>query len=99
MAFGRKREKEEPKEKHEAPTTEVEKFKRIFAVSSQLDKAFNTENSLQRMDSKKIVAIPSISTGLPTFDYGVMQCGGIPRGRIIEVYGAESAGKTSLLYT
>jgi recombination protein RecA len=97
LAFGKKKEKEEiKKEKVEAPTTEVEKFKRLFALSTQLDKDFNTENTLQRMDSKVIVAVPSIATGLPTFDYTVMQSGGIPRGRIIEIFGPESAGKTSI---
>ena len=40
--------------------------------------------------------MPCISTGLPTFDYEVLQYGGIPRGRIIEVFGPESAGKTTL---
>lgn len=96
MAFGRKKEKEEaPVVKEAAPTSELEKFKRIFAVSAKLDKAFKTENTLQRMDSKKVLPVPSIATGLATFDYGVMQCGGIPRGRIVEIFGPESAGKTS----
>ena len=96
MAFGKKKKEEEVKEeKQAAPLTEVDKFKRLFAVSAKLDKAFSTENTLMRMDSKKIVVVPSTSTGLPTFDFGVMQCGGIPRGRIVEIFGPESAGKTS----
>jgi recombination protein RecA len=96
VSFGKKKEKEETKvEKAAAPTTEAEKFKALFTLSARLDKTFSTTNTLIRMDSKKIVALPSISTGLPTFDYGVLQCGGIPRGRIIEIFGPESAGKTS----
>lgn len=97
MAFGKKKKEEDaPVEKQAAPVSEVEKFKRIFAVSAKLDKAFKTENTLIRMDgTKKLVPVKSIATGLATFDYGVMQCGGIPRGRIVEIYGPESAGKTS----
>lgn len=95
MAFGKKKVVEEKEEKLDAPQSEVEKFKRLFAVSAKLDKEFGVTNTLIRMDSKTIMALPSISTGLPTFDYEVMQCGGIPRGRIIEIFGPESAGKTS----
>jgi recombination protein RecA len=95
MAFGKKKIEEVKEEKLEAPQSEVEKFKRLFAVSAKLDKEFGTTNTLIRMDSKKIIAIPSINTGLPTFDYEAMQCGGIPRGRIVEIFGPESAGKTS----
>jgi len=39
--------------------------------------------------------VPSIATNLPTFDRYIAGCGGFPRGRIIEVYGPESAGKTA----
>jgi recombination protein RecA len=47
------------------------------------------------MDSTQVVRIPSIPLGLPTADYDVFQFGGIPRGRIIEIFGPESAGKTT----
>jgi recombination protein RecA len=40
--------------------------------------------------------MPHISTGIPSFDYGVLGIGGIPKGRIIEIYGPESAGKTTV---
>ena len=40
--------------------------------------------------------VPSIPTGLPSVDNYIFGCGGFPRGRIIEVYGPESAGKTAI---
>jgi recombination protein RecA len=96
LAFGKKKKEEETKEeKIDAPQNETEKFKRLFGLSTKLDKEFGTTNSLIRMDSKKIMALPSICTGLSTVDYQMLQCGGIPRGRIVEIFGSESAGKTS----
>lgn len=50
---------------------------------------------IQPIGRKTGVRLPSISTGLPTLDEGVITCGGLPRGRIVEVYGPESAGKTT----
>ena len=41
--------------------------------------------------------MPSISTGCMSWDYEVMGCGGIPRGRILEFLGPESSGKTTAL--
>jgi recombination protein RecA len=73
----------------------AEKFKNIATLSKLLDKQHDTVNSLVRLGSKNITTIPSIPTGLPTFDYYALQFGGIPRGRIIELFGAESAGKTT----
>ena len=79
------------------------KFKQLALLSKQLDKAHTIEkdgrivtNSLVRLGDRKVLRVPCISTGLPTFDYEVLQYGGIPRGRIIEVFGPESAGKTTL---
>ena len=42
-----------------------------------------------------MLRVPCINMGLPTFDYDVLQYGGVPRGRIIEVFGPESSGKTT----
>lgn len=81
--------------KLEAPTTDTEKLKRLEAISKMLDKKNGTENSLMRLGSKVNKPVPSIKTGLPSLDYEVLGCGGIPRGRIIEIYGPESAGKTT----
>jgi len=51
---------------------------------------------LQKLGKKKPQALPSISTKLPTVDYHVIGCGGVPRGRIVEVFGPESSGKTTI---
>ena len=97
MAFSKKKEEQPvPKVVVVAPTTDVEKFKTLFALGKSLDKKFDTTNSLLRLGSKNVVPIPVISTDLPTFDFGVLECGGVPRGRIVEVFGPASAGKTSI---
>jgi recombination protein RecA len=96
MAFGkRKEEQKAPKVVVEAPTSDVEKFKRLFALSKALDTKHETTNSLMRLGAKNIVRIPCIGTNLPTFDFDVIQAGGVPQGRVIEIFGPESAGKTS----
>jgi recombination protein RecA len=69
-----------------------------LANAANVTKEMNKEAEdilIQPIGRKTGVRIPSISTGLPTFDEGVLTCGGFPRGRIIEVYGPESAGKTT----
>src|ERR1019366_5519426 len=97
LAFGKKKEEQKaPVVIVPAPTTDVEKFKRLFALGKMLDTKHETTNSLMRLGAKNIVRIPSISTKLPTLDYDVIQTGGIPRGRVVEIFGPESAGKTTL---
>jgi len=76
--------------------TKAERFKNIAAISKALDRKFDTTNSLVRVGTKNIEKVPAISTGLPTLDYDTFQFGGIPRGRMVELYGSESQGKTSL---
>jgi recombination protein RecA len=78
------------------PLTKAQKFTALNLLSKQLDKKHDTTNTLVRLGSKNIVRVPSIPLGLPTLDYDVFQFGGIPRGRIIEIFGPESAGKTSI---
>lgn len=95
MAFGKKKEEQKAPVVVPAPTTDLERFQRLFALSERLDKKHSTTNSLMRMGSKNIVRVPCITTDLLTFDLDVIQAGGIPRGRIIEIFGPESAGKTS----
>ena len=79
------------------------KFKQLALLSKQLDKSHTIEkegrivtNSLVRLGDRKVLRVPCISTGLPTLDYEVLQYGGVPRGRMLEVFGPESAGKTTL---
>ena len=96
MAFGKKAEKTpEVKIVIPRPTSDVERFKTLFALGKKLNTKYETTNALVRLGDKVGTKLPSISTGLPTFDYGVVGTGGIPKGRIVEVFGPESAGKTS----
>ncbi len=48
------------------------------------------------MDAKVGVPVPNIPTGIYSLDYDVLGIGGLPKGRIVEVYGPESSGKTTL---
>lgn len=77
------------------PATKAEKLKAVNQVGKKLDKQFESKGTFQQMGSKVGLPIPSIQTSLPSFDWGVMGCGGFPRGRIIEVFGLESSGKTA----
>ena len=83
--------------------TNESKFKQIAQLSKKLDKAHTIEkdgrivtNSLVRLGDRPVLRVPCIHTGLPTVDYDMLQYGGIPRGRIIEVFGPEASGKTTI---
>ena len=81
-----------------APTLKEmkDKLKALDEVNKELNAKFETTNSLVRLGDKIGKPMPSIETDLPTLDWGVFQTGGVPRGRIIEIYGPESSGKTTL---
>jgi recombination protein RecA len=65
-------------------------------VEKSLEKQYEGTKVLQKWGEKVGQKLPSIPTNLPTLDHYVLGCGGIPKGRIIEIYGAESSGKTTL---
>jgi len=70
------------------------KLKAINAVVKNIDKAYG-KGALMRMGDKTIEPIGSISTGSFAIDRAI-GIGGVPRGRITEIYGPESSGKTTL---
>ncbi len=82
--------------KKEEPNTKDDKFKVLKELNKKLNKQFDTSVSLALLGARVGVRVPSISTNLPSLDEDVIQAGGIPRGRIVEIYGPESAGKTTL---
>lgn len=71
-----------------------EKQKAIELALKQVDKAFG-KGALIRLGDKQTEKIDSISTGSLGLDLA-LGIGGIPRGRIVEIYGPESSGKTTL---
>ena len=72
------------------------RLKDLELVSAACDKDWGTKHSLVRLGNRVNQPIPSVPTGLITFDEEVLGCGGIPRGRVIEVIGPESSGKTTI---
>ena len=71
-----------------------EKQKALAAALAQIEKNFG-KGSIMKFDSTAIEPIPVYSTGSLTLDQA-LGVGGIPQGRIIEIYGPESSGKTTL---
>lgn len=71
-----------------------EKERTLDLAISQIEKQFG-QGSIMRMGEDSIVKIESISTGSISLD-AALGIGGIPRGRITEIYGPESSGKTTL---
>jgi len=66
----------------------------LDAVMSQIRKEFG-EMSIMRLGDQEVTDIPVISTGAVSLDLA-LGVGGLPRGRIVECYGQESSGKTTL---
>jgi recombination protein RecA len=72
-----------------------ERGKAIELAFSQIEKQFG-KGSIMRLGSKEaIVPIAVISTGAISFD-AALGVGGVPRGRVIEIFGPESSGKTTI---
>ncbi len=77
------------------PEIDRERLKAIEIAVGQIEKQFG-KGSIMRLGQKDaITAIPSISTGSVSLDYA-LGIGGVPRGRVIEIFGPESSGKTTL---
>ena len=71
-----------------------DRAKKLDTVFSQIEKQFG-EGSLMKLGAENIKKIPSISTGALSIDLA-LGIGGVPKGRVIEIYGPESSGKTTL---
>jgi len=68
--------------------------KALAAALGQIERQFG-KGSIMKMGDHERVAIPAISTGSLALDIA-LGIGGLPRGRIVEIYGPESSGKTTL---
>lgn len=78
------------------PQGKAEKFKQLLSVEKVLNEKFKTTNSIVRLGDKVGVLLPSLPSNLYTLDYKVIGTGGMPKGRIIEILGPESSGKTTI---
>jgi len=73
---------------------DVNKEKALQAALGQIERQFG-KGTVMRLGDTEQVAIPSISTGSLGLDIA-LGIGGLPRGRMVEIYGPESSGKTTL---
>jgi recombination protein RecA len=72
----------------------VDKTKALDAALSQIERAFG-KGSIMRLKGQQAVEIETIPTGSLGLDIA-LGVGGLPRGRVVEIYGPESSGKTTL---
>ncbi|HET9427122.1 MAG TPA: recombinase RecA [Allosphingosinicella sp.] len=73
---------------------DMDKQKALDAALAQIDRAFG-KGSAMRLGSREAIEIETISTGSLGLDIA-LGIGGLPRGRVVEIYGPESSGKTTL---
>jgi len=73
---------------------DANKDKALSAALSQIERQFG-KGSMMRLGDRQQVNVPAISTGSLGLDIA-LGVGGLPRGRVVEIYGPESSGKTTL---
>ncbi len=78
----------------EAPATAEEKKKALEHALSMIEKTYGA-GAIMRLGQRKTMNVESIPTGSMTLDMA-LGVGGVPRGRIVELYGPESSGKTTV---
>ena len=77
------------------PEDRTEKNKSLDLALTQIEKQFG-KGSIMRLGSKEaLVPVEVIPTGALSFD-SVLGVGGVPRGRVVEIFGPESSGKTTI---
>ncbi len=75
-------------------TKTKERLKAVAAAISAIEKQFG-KGAIMPLDGKEVADIETISTGSLSLDVA-LGVGGLPRGRVVEIYGPESSGKTTL---
>jgi recombination protein RecA len=75
--------------------SKADKLKAIDGVIRSFNAEYETQ-LIQKLGKKTGVRLPCLASGMPTFDEILMSCGGLPDGRVVEIYGPESSGKTTL---
>ena len=79
---------------YEAPTPASDKRKALDTALAQIDKSFG-KGTVMRLGDRPEMNVEAIPTGSLALD-AALGIGGVPKGRIIEIYGPESSGKTTL---
>src|SRR2546429_6208862 len=74
--------------------SDTEKSRAIDTALTQIEKQFG-KGSIMKLGARPVADVAIISTGCLSFD-AALGIGGFPRGRIIEIYGPESSGKTTI---
>lgn len=82
------------KTSEDTPVIAEDKQKALNAAIKVIEKAYG-KNSVMRLGDHPITSIPVLPTGIMELDLA-LGVGGIPRGRVIEIYGPESSGKTTV---
>ncbi len=77
-----------------ADNANTEKLKALKLTMDRLDKLYG-KGTVMRLSDNPVVDVPAISTGSLGLDIA-LGVGGLPRGRVVEIYGPESSGKTTL---
>ncbi|MFL6728115.1 MAG: DNA recombination/repair protein RecA, partial [Sphingomicrobium sp.] len=75
-------------------TPSMDRQKALEAALAQIDRAFG-KGSAMKLGSREKMEVETISSGSLGLDIA-LGVGGLPRGRVIEIYGPESSGKTTL---
>lgn len=72
----------------------MDRERAVEQAISQIEKQFG-RGSIMKMGEEKVIDVPAISTGSLSLDLA-LGVGGVPRGRVVEIFGPESSGKTTL---
>ncbi|AOS84520.1 recombinase RecA [Chlorobaculum limnaeum] len=88
-------EKEKPQQQQQPQAVDPARLKQLNLAIETLEKQFGKGSIMRLGDDSPVLQVQSISTGSMALDYA-LGVGGLPRGRVTEIYGPESSGKTTL---
>jgi recombination protein RecA len=84
-----------PSSNSENPQGRERREKALDMAFNQINRQFGKGSIMRLGEGPGVEAIPAISTGSVSLD-AALGCGGVPRGRIVEIFGPESSGKTTI---
>jgi len=86
---------QQPPKQQQPPAVDPARLKQLNLAIETLEKQFGKGSIMRLGDDSPVLQVQSISTGSMALDYA-LGVGGLPRGRVTEIYGPESSGKTTL---